>query len=98
MDGLPSISQRPFKTAIQATSITLHHTLLDYCRKCAENIQAELRQALVGRSESLPGERIPQERGLTIAEILFDGYYRDFPSRARMRFYHEDNKLQEPEV
>jgi hypothetical protein len=82
---------------MRATSVEGNRTLQDFCAACAEKIDSQL-EYFFDKRKALPGEERPGERGITIIEIMADGYYRDFPSRARIRFYHEDDKLAPPEV
>jgi hypothetical protein len=43
-------------------------------------------------------ERVAVTEILIVLGIMVDGYYQNFPSRVRVRFYHENNKLVEPEI
>ena len=38
------------------------------------------------------------ERGHTIVRLYLDGYYQGIPSRVNVRFFHENQKLSEPEI
>jgi hypothetical protein len=40
----------------------------------------------------------PRGRGYTIVEIGVDGYHKGLPGRVTIRFYHENQKLREPEI
>jgi hypothetical protein len=83
--------------AIEVASAATNRTLQEFCGECASKIYSQL-EYFFDKRKILPGEQLPGERGSTILEVMADGYYRDFPSRARIRFYHEESKLAPPEV
>lgn len=83
--------------AFNALSLESVRTLQEFCNACAMRVQAQL-EYFFDKRKVLPGKDCPEERGTTIVEIMVDGYYRGFPSRAKIRFYHEGNRLQTPEV
>jgi hypothetical protein len=86
-----------FSACAQAMSSRPYRSLQDYLGRCARKMLSDLRIAIGNRTE-LPGEQLPHERGATIAEIVVDGYFKGFPSRAGIRFFHENHKLASPEV
>jgi hypothetical protein len=86
-----------FSACVQAISSKPYKSLQDYLGRCARKMLSDLRLAVGNRTE-LPGEQLPHERGATIAELVVDGYFKGFPSRAGIRFFHENHKLASPEV
>lgn len=86
-----------FSACAQAISGKPYTSLQDYLARCARKMHSDLQMAIGDRSE-LPGEPLPHEWGATIAEIVVDGYFKGFPSRAGIRFFHENHKLACPEV
>lgn len=86
-----------FSACVQAISTRPYKSLQDYLGRCARKMFSNLRMVIGDRTE-LPGGQLPHERGATIAEIVVDGYFKGFPSRAGIRFFHEDHKLATPEV
>jgi hypothetical protein len=73
-------------------------TLAEYARKLGKKVGRELLSVHQRVGLDLPTESREGERGCTIADIFIDGYLDGYPSRATLRFYHEDGKIQKPLV
>lgn len=68
-------------------------------RLCRPINEALKRARKSGRIDKYPCPKSGMdERGTTIAELMLDGYYHGIPSRVSARFFHVDQKLDQPEI
>ncbi len=88
------------QTTARALANARSATLYEYATRLSRPIHRALLMA--GRSGKLAEYPalpvVPYRYGSTIAEILIDGYYRGFPSRAGIRFFHDKQKLCGPQI
>jgi hypothetical protein len=80
---------------------TKSRNILGYAIRLSRPINELLKRAKdSGRITAYPTSDNPQvnERGSTIAHVFLDGYYNDIPCRATIRFFHENQRLAQPEV
>jgi len=71
--------------------------LFGYAVRLSRAIQALLMDAKDVRFP-VEGKQQPNETGITICRLFLDGYCNGLPSRAAVRFSHEDQKLSKPEI
>lgn len=87
--------------AVQSRSATRHRTLTGYAQRISRIVHDSLKTAQL--ADNIPFTSDPSEThagmaGFTIATVLIDGYLLGTPSRAEIRFSHNDQQLADPEV
>jgi hypothetical protein len=103
--GLPGEDPEPrfeflpvVREVAQTVSMKNCRYLSEYAAKVGRKVNQRLRATHQAQSLDLPTECRDNEIGQTIAEIFFDGYLNEVPSRASARFYHEDGAIAEPHI
>lgn len=88
------------RRASHSVSLRRSKNLEAYTARLCNPINEALRRAnKTGRIKKYPCPKSGMdERGTTIAEVMLDGYFDGIPSRVSARFYHEDQKLRDPEI
>jgi len=87
------------KTFCETVSTRRSRNLLEYALRMANRINRNLGEVL--KTGRVPYPDTPShegEPGFDIADVLIDGYFDKRPSRAKIRFFHENEVLAEPSV
>ncbi|MFL6352037.1 MAG: hypothetical protein ACJ74Z_09330 [Bryobacteraceae bacterium] len=88
------------KKATESLARKRTSSLFGYAVRLCRPIQDALKNARQsGRIHDYPShERAVSERGKTITRVLIDGYRGQEPCRVSIRFFHEEQRLHEPEI
>jgi hypothetical protein len=88
-----------FRCACQMVSARRFPTLQKYAERLSSIVYRSLQEALASNNIDLPEDGAEaSERGHTIVNIQIDGYFAGYPSRAKIRYWHENQNLSEPDV
>jgi len=89
-----------FSSSVQAISARRYGALDEYIAKVAKRIHRALEDRIHRGNIELPDVHFdePSENGCTIVDVYVDGYHEERPSKVAIRFFHEDQRLFEPEV
>jgi hypothetical protein len=87
-----------FRTATNQAAREIHRaqpkTFDEYAKLLCEYLEHSLKAAIkTGRIARFDPNPEPSELGDTIAWVFLDGYYKRKASRAKLRFFHEDQRL-----
>jgi hypothetical protein len=89
-------------TEVEAAVKTLRRSpphLFGFATELCKPIHKALRAATKSAKLTFPEESEQKEPyGLNIAQVLIDGYYKGIPSHARIRFFHHQQKLCNPQA
>jgi hypothetical protein len=85
--------------AVKSISIRESWSLEHFANRISRPVNATLSQVCQSGDVDLDFTLPPDNRrGTTIVNLFLDGYIGGLPSRARVRFYHQDGAVAQPEV